>query len=104
LDNEGNIINERCVLEQLESASDYKRGVTHLDDKGKAIVKKLKEWAGELPKITGKKRMHMDDFRCPVAEETDIFGQALRGRKKSRLLNQLPLKQLLLSQKRRMQP
>ena len=96
LDNEANIIDEQCVLEQLESASDYERGVTHLDDKGKAIVKKLKEWAGELPKITGKKCMRMANFGCLVAEEADIFRQALRGRKKSRFLNQLPLKQLLL--------
>ena len=46
LDNEANTVDEQRVLEQLESASDYKRGVVCLDDEGRAIVEKLKEWAG----------------------------------------------------------
>ena len=45
----------------LESASDYERGVGQLDDAGKAIVEKLREWAGDLPaKILGKKWKCMD--------------------------------------------
>ncbi|KAI9428881.1 hypothetical protein H4582DRAFT_2114965 [Lactarius indigo] len=43
--NEANIIDEQHVLEQLELASDYKREVACLDNKGKAIVEKLREWA-----------------------------------------------------------
>ena len=61
LDNEGNTIDEQCILEKLESASDYETGVTQLDDNGKAIVKKLRELAGDpdLPaKVAGKKRKH----------------------------------------------
>jgi len=56
LDNEANIIDEQRILETLESASDYERGVEKLDDKGKAIVKKLRQWAGDLVKVAGKKR------------------------------------------------
>ncbi len=61
LDNEGNIIDEQRILEKLESASDYETGVTQLDDNGKAIVKKLRELAGDpdLPaKVARKKRKH----------------------------------------------
>jgi predicted RNase H-like nuclease (RuvC/YqgF family) len=56
LDNEANIIDEERLLETLESASDYERGIEKLDDKGKAIVKKLRQWAGDLANVTGKKR------------------------------------------------
>ena len=56
LDNEANIVDEQRILEALESASDYERGFEKLDDKGKAIVKKLRQWGGDLVKVTGKKR------------------------------------------------
>jgi hypothetical protein len=56
LDNQANVVIEQQILEQLESASDYDRGLACLDNKGKAIVKKLREWAGELPvKLVGNK-------------------------------------------------
>jgi hypothetical protein len=61
LDNEGNTIDEQRILEKLESASDYETGVAQLDDNGKAIVKKLRELAGDpdLPaKVAGKKWKH----------------------------------------------
>ena len=48
LDNEANVIDEERVLEALEAASDYERGVAKLDDTGKPIVQKLREWAGDL--------------------------------------------------------
>jgi hypothetical protein len=48
LDNEGNTVDEQRVLEVLEDASDYEQGVAGLDDHGKEIVKKLREWAGDL--------------------------------------------------------
>lgn len=56
LDNEANIVDEQRILEALESASDYERGFEKLDDKGKAIIKKLRQWGGDLVKVTGKKR------------------------------------------------
>jgi hypothetical protein len=40
----------------LESAFDYDRGFDKLDEKRKAIVKTLREWAGDLVKATGKKQ------------------------------------------------
>ena len=58
LDNKANIIDEQQILEALESASDYERGFEKLDDKGKAIVKKLRQWGGDLVKVTGKKQKH----------------------------------------------
>jgi hypothetical protein len=54
LDREGNTVDEQRVIEILEAASDYERGVEGLDEPGKAIVKKLREWAGDLAKLQGK--------------------------------------------------
>ena len=62
LDNEGNTVDKQHVLDTLESASDYERGIEWLDENGKAIVKKLKEWGGDLAKVTGNKRKHMSFY------------------------------------------
>lgn len=56
LDHEANTIDEQRVIEDLEAASDYERGLGRLDEKGKVIVKKLREWAGDLVKVAGSKR------------------------------------------------
>jgi len=56
LDNDANTVDEQRVLDTLESASDYEQGLERLDEDGKAIVKKLREWAGDLEKNTGHKR------------------------------------------------
>ena len=48
LDNEANTVDEKRVIDILEDASDYERGVSRLDDKAKAVVMKLKEWAGGI--------------------------------------------------------
>jgi len=56
LDHEANTIDEERVLHDLEAASDYERGLGRLDEGGKAIVKKLREWAGDLMKVAGNKR------------------------------------------------
>ena len=56
LDHEGNTIEELCVLETLENASDYEQEIGQLDNNGKEIVKKLREWAGNLPAKIEKKR------------------------------------------------
>jgi len=42
LDHEGNTVDEQCVIDNLEAASDYERGVERLDRSGKAIVTKLR--------------------------------------------------------------
>ena len=59
LDNEGNIVDEQCILNILESAPDYEKGVEQLDNKGKAIVQKLRELAHDVPKAIGNKWKHM---------------------------------------------
>jgi hypothetical protein len=56
LDHEANTVEEERVLQDLEQASDYERGLERLDEDGKVIVKQLKEWAGDLMKVAGKKR------------------------------------------------
>ena len=56
LDHEANTIDEQRILDDLEAASDYERGLAQLDENGKAIVKKLREWAGDLAKVAGSKR------------------------------------------------
>jgi len=48
LDNEANTVDEKHIINMLEDASDYERGVAKLDDKVKAVVMKLKEWAGGI--------------------------------------------------------
>ena len=41
LDNEGNIVDEQCVLKTLEAASDYRGGIERLNDTNKGIVQWL---------------------------------------------------------------
>ena len=43
-----NTVDEERILNNLERASDYERGLERLDADGKAIVKKLRELAGDL--------------------------------------------------------
>ena len=63
LDREGNTVDEQRLLDTLESASDYEKGVAQLDDNGQAIVKRLRELAGDLPnKVAGKKRKRTHSF------------------------------------------
>ena len=56
LDNEANTIDEQRILDQLEAASDYERGLERLGENGRAIVAKLRKWAGDLVTVAGNKR------------------------------------------------
>jgi hypothetical protein len=47
LGNDGNLVDEHHILDMLESASDYERGIECLDVTKKATVKRLREWAGD---------------------------------------------------------
>ena len=58
LDGEANTVDEQCVLDTLQSASDYSQGLEQLDENGKAIVRKLREWAGDLAKVAENKQKH----------------------------------------------
>lgn len=64
LDHEANTVEEERILQDLEEASDYERGFERLDDNGKAIVKKLREWAGDLMKVAGNKRKRTNLTCC----------------------------------------
>jgi hypothetical protein len=55
LDHNANFVDEQLVLEALENASDYERGLERLDEEQKSVVRKLWEVAGNLAKMAGKK-------------------------------------------------
>ncbi|KAF8218927.1 hypothetical protein L208DRAFT_1058222, partial [Tricholoma matsutake] len=48
LDHEANTMDKQHIIDNLEAASDYESRLARLDDTGRAIVKKLWEWAGDL--------------------------------------------------------
>ena len=52
----GNTVDEIHVIDELERASDYERGIGRLDEKYKAVVQKLRELAGDIVKVAGNKR------------------------------------------------
>ncbi|KAF8229004.1 hypothetical protein L208DRAFT_1214064, partial [Tricholoma matsutake] len=55
LDNEANLVDEQRVLDELENASDYKRGCKRLDETQKGVIRRLREVAGDLSKAVGRK-------------------------------------------------
>ncbi|KAF5369186.1 hypothetical protein D9615_009952 [Tricholomella constricta] len=56
LDNEANLVDEDTVLELLDKASDYERGLQRLNSQQKTLVEKLKELGGGIKKAAGNKR------------------------------------------------
>jgi predicted transcriptional regulator len=56
LDNDANFVDECQILDVLERASDYEKGLEMLDDAQKSVVKRLQEVAGHISKTVGKKR------------------------------------------------
>lgn len=53
-----NTVDKQHILDILESASDYKKGVEQLDNKGKAIMQKLRELGGDIAKVARNKLKH----------------------------------------------
>jgi len=51
LDFEANTVDEEHILNDLEKASDYERGLERLDTDGKAIVKRLRGLAGDYESL-----------------------------------------------------
>jgi hypothetical protein len=49
-------VEEDCVIETLESASDYERGLGRMGEQEKGVVQKLRELASDITKVAGKKR------------------------------------------------
>jgi hypothetical protein len=73
LDHEANTVEEERILHDLEKASDYERGLERLDEDGKAIMKKLREWAGDLMKVAGNKQKCTRSYMLSAVENlTDI--------------------------------
>lgn len=59
LDHEANTMDKQHIIDNLEAASDYESRLARLDDTGRAIVKKLWEWAGDLAQVAGSKQKCM---------------------------------------------
>ena len=56
LDGEGNLVNEEQVVQDLEEASDYEKGLGRLDAEGRGIVQRLQVLGGGHRTAVGKKR------------------------------------------------
>lgn len=59
LDNEANLVDEDRVVEILENASDYERGLERLSSQQKSLAEKLKDLGGGIKKLAGNKRKRM---------------------------------------------
>jgi hypothetical protein len=58
LDTGGNLVDEQRVIEELDTASDFERGVQRLSDNGRAALGRLRQAAG-LERVSKKrKRAH----------------------------------------------
>ena len=65
LDNEGNLIDQQRILDNLEAASDYERGLERLGEEEKRIVWDLIKLGDDLPLNTGgNKRKRTLFFTC----------------------------------------
>jgi hypothetical protein len=61
LDNAANPVDEEAIIDLLENASDYERGLTRLNSQQKSLVNKLKELGSGIKKVAlaGNKRKSM---------------------------------------------
>jgi hypothetical protein len=60
LDTDGNLVDEQRVIEELDTASDFERGVQQLSDNGRAALGRLRQAAG-LERVSKKrKRAHLN--------------------------------------------
>jgi hypothetical protein len=67
LDHDANLVDEQQVLDALENTSDYEQGVARLGDEQKGVVRRLREAAGDLSKVVGKKRKCVSNI-FPVSQ------------------------------------
>ena len=54
LDNDANQVDEDALIDKLDKASDYERGLSRLDSQERGIVAQLTELAGETGETVGK--------------------------------------------------
>jgi hypothetical protein len=73
LDHEANLVDEQRVLDTLERASNYERGLERLDDAEKGVVRKLREVAGDLSKLVGNKRKRTCMFVIPESINNKVI-------------------------------
>jgi len=59
LDNNANFVDEDAVVDLLDKASNYERGLERLNSQQKVLLEKLKELGGGIKKVAGHKRKHM---------------------------------------------
>jgi hypothetical protein len=64
LDNATNLVDEEAIIDLLEKASDYERGLTRLNSQQKSLVDKLKELGGGIKKVAGNKRKSTGCIFC----------------------------------------
>ena len=55
LDHEANTVDKQHIFDKPEAASYHKSALVGLDDAGKAMIKKLRECAGDLAQVAGNK-------------------------------------------------
>lgn len=72
LDNDANFVDEDQVILRLENAQDYNKEIEQLDEKGKAVVQKLREWAGDISKCQATKHKRQTTLFVFVIKLTDI--------------------------------
>ena len=68
LDNAGNLVDEELVVDTLDKASDYERGLGRLSQGEKSIVQKLLELAGTGSASKKRKRMDISILTFPVTK------------------------------------
>ena len=61
LDTEANLVDEERVIETLRDAADYAMAMEGLDNNQKGVVRRLREAAGDIVVVPGKKHKHMFD-------------------------------------------
>jgi ASC-1-like (ASCH) protein len=62
LDNNGNLVDEERVVEALDQASDYERGLQRMDTKEKEMVEKLQALGGGPKAVTLKRKRQSSPF------------------------------------------
>ncbi|KAJ7347820.1 hypothetical protein DFH08DRAFT_808595 [Mycena albidolilacea] len=61
LDNQANHVDEEALIHNLETASDYERGISRLDSKQKELFQSLREPGGEGNPSNKRKRFRVQD-------------------------------------------
>ena len=70
LDQEANFVDEEQIMSVLEEASDHERGLEGLNDAQKGVVRRLREAAGDIAKVVGKKQKRVCSYDSWLAALT----------------------------------